>query len=291
MSTTAISFEFFPPRTPEAEERLWSVVERLKPLGATFFSVTCGAGGSTREPTLATLRHLAETSGLPAAGHLTCVSAAQDEVDETIRDYWDVGVRHVVALRGDMPELGAPYVPHPGGYASSPDLIEAILAIAPFEISVAAYPERHPESASIDADIEMLKRKVDAGATRAITQFCFESDEFPRLRERMDRAGLDAIPLVPGIMPTTNFTAITRMADRCGATIPAWLADRFHGLEDEPEARKLIAGVVAAQQIEDLRAHGFDTFHLYTLNQGDVAIAICRLLGLGAPGIPEQQVA
>ncbi len=286
--STAISFEFFPPRTPEAEERLWSVVERLKPLGATFFSVTCGAGGSTREPTLATLRHLAEESGLPAAGHLTCVSAPRDEVDDTIRDYWDAGVRHVVALRGDMPELGAPYVPHHDGYASSPDLIEAILAIKPFEISVAAYPERHPESASIEADIEMLKRKVDAGATRAITQFCFDSSEFPRLRERMDKAGLDHIPLVPGIMPTTNFAAIRRMADRCGATIPGWLAERFDGLDDEPETRKLIAGVVAAQQIDDLRTEGFDTFHLYTLNQGDVAVAICRLLGLGAP---EKQVA
>jgi methylenetetrahydrofolate reductase (NADPH) len=288
--STDISFEFFPPRTPEASDRLWSVVERLKPLGPTFVSVTCGAGGSTREPTLETLRHIVEDSGLPAAGHLTCVSAPRDEVDDTIRDYWNVGVRHVVALRGDMPELGAPYIPHADGYASSPDLIRAIREIAPFEISVSAYPQRHPESASIEADIEMLKAKVDAGATRAITQFCFESDEFPRLRERMDKAGLD-IPLVPGIMPTTNFTAIRRMAGRCGASIPGWLADRFAGLEDEPEARKLIAGVIAAQQIEDLRNAGFDTFHLYTLNQGDVAIAICRLLGLGVPEVSERQVA
>ncbi len=287
---TSISFEFFPPRSPEAEERLWSVVQRLRPLGATFFSVTCGAGGSTREPTLATLRHLAEESGLPAAGHLTCVSATRAEVDETIQDYWDVGVRHVVALRGDMPELGAPYVPHAGGYASSPALIRAILDIAPFEISVAAYPQKHPESASAEADIEMLKRKVDAGATRAITQFCFESDAFPRLRERMDRAGID-IPLVPGIMPTTNFDAVVRMAGRCGASVPDWLRERFRGLDNEPEARRLTAGIVAAQQIEDLRAEGFDTFHLYTLNQGDVAVAICRLLGLGTPGTPELQVA
>jgi methylenetetrahydrofolate reductase (NADH) len=282
-TTTSISFEFFPPRSLEAEERLWSVVKRLKPLGATFFSVTCGAGGSTKDPTLATLRHLAEESGLPAAGHLTCVSAPRDEVDETIHDYWNVGVRHVVALRGDMPELGAPYVPHHDGYESSPDLIRAILDLYPFEISVAAYPQKHPESASLEADIEMLKRKVDAGATRAITQFCFEIDAFARLRERMDNAGLDHIPLVPGIMPTTNFDAVVRMADRCGASIPDRLRERFHGLQDEPETRRVIAGIVAAQQIEDLREEGFDTFHYYTLNQGDVAVAVCRLLGLGAP--------
>ena len=191
-------------------------------------------------------------------------------------------MRHVVALRGDMPELGDPYVPHADGYESRP-IRSKDLDRHPFEVSVAAYPQRHPESASLEADIEMLKRKVDAGATRAITQFCFEIDAFGRLRERMDQAGLDHVPLVPGIMPTTNFDAVVRMAARCGASIPDWLHERFDGLQDEPETRRVIAGIVAAQQIEDLRDEGFDTFHFYTLNQGDVAVAVCRLLGLGVP--------
>lgn len=287
--STSISFEFFPPRTAEAEQQLWPVVERLADLNPSFVSVTYGAGGSTRDATLGTLRAISARTPLRAAGHLTCVGCSRAEVDSTVRDYWDAGVRHVVALRGDMPELGARFVPHREGYAGSPELIAAIRRIAPFEVSVSAYPEVHPDSRSPAADLELLARKVEAGATRAITQFCFVTEQIARLRDRVERAGID-VPIVPGIVPVTNFTAVARMAGRCGASVPRWLAERFEGLDDDLHTRTLIAAIVAARQIEALRCEGFDDFHFYTLNQADVVTAVCRLLDLGAR-VRERQAA
>jgi methylenetetrahydrofolate reductase (NADPH) len=278
--SASVSFEFFPPRTPEAEQQLWSVVERLSELAPSFVSVTYGAGGSTRDATLGTLRAINAQTALRAAGHLTCVGRPRAEVDETVRDYWDAGVRHIVALRGDMPEMGAPFVPHPEGYAGSVELIEAIRRAGPFEVSVSAYPEVHPESRSPAQDLELLARKVEAGATRAMTQFCFVTEQIVRLRDRVARAGI-AVPIVPGIVPVTNFNAVARMAGRCGASVPSWLAESFEGLDDEPQTRALIAAIVAARQIEELRGEGFEEFHFYTLNQADVVAAVCRLLDLG----------
>jgi methylenetetrahydrofolate reductase (NADPH) len=285
----SVSFEFFPPRSSAAEQQLWSVVERLAPLAPAFVSVTYGAGGSTQEATLETLRAISGKTTLRAAGHLTCVGRSREDVDATIREYWDAGVRHIVALRGDMPEFGAPFVPHPEGYAGSPDLVAAIRRIAPFEVSVSAYPEVHPQSRSSAADLELLARKVDAGATRAITQFCFVTERVSRLRDRVDRAGID-VPIVPGIIPATNFKAVSRMAGLCGASVPGWLAERFEGLDDDPQTRTLIAAIIAARQIEELRCEGFEDFHFYTLNQADVVSAVCRLLDL-RPGVPERQAA
>ena len=288
MSPT-VSFEFFPPRSAAAEQQLWSVVDRLAPLAPSFVSVTFGAGGSTRDATLETLRAISARTTLRAAGHLTCVGRSREDVDATIRDYWNAGVRHIIALRGDMPTLGAPFAAEPGGYAGSPELVAAVRAIAPFEVSVSAYPEVHPESRSLAGDLELLARKVDAGATRAITQFCFLTERVARLRDCIDRAGIN-VPIVPGIMPATNFAAVSRMARLCGATIPNWLAQRFEGLDDDPQTRALIAAIIAARQIEELRCEGFDEFHFYTLNQADVVTAVCRLLDL-EPGVLECEAA
>ena len=288
MSPT-VSFEFFPPRSVAAEQQLWSVVDRLAPLAPSFVSVTFGAGGSTRDATLETLRAISAQTALRPAGHLTCVGRSREDVDATIRDYWDAGVRHIIALRGDMPTLGEPFVANPDGYAGSPELVAAIRAIAPFEVSVSAYPEVHPESRSLAGDLELLARKVDAGATRAITQFCFLTEHVARLRDCIDRAGIN-VPIVPGIMPATNFAAVSRMARLCGATIPNWLAQRFEGLDDDPQTRALIAAIIAARQIEELRCEGFDEFHFYTLNQADVVTAVCRLLDL-EPGVLECEAA
>ncbi len=276
---TRVSFEFFPPKTPEMEETLWRSIARLEPLRPEFVSVTYGAGGSTRERTHATVRRIVQETTLTPAAHLTCVGASRAEVDEVIRGYWDAGVRHIVALRGDMPELGVPYRPHPQGYQSTPELIEGIRGIADFEVSVSAYPEKHPESASIDADIELLRRKIDAGATRVITQFVFETEFHARFLERVRNAGIE-VPIVPGIMPTTNFKGTKRMAGRCGASIPKWLDDYYIGLDDDLETRKLIAAYVAAEQVNRLRGSGFDRFHFYTLNQADLTFAICHVIGL-----------
>jgi methylenetetrahydrofolate reductase (NADPH) len=284
-----VSFEFFPPRSAAAEQQLWSVVDRLAPLAPSFVSVTFGAGGSTRDATLETLRAIGARTTLRAAGHLTCVGRSREDVDATIRDYWSAGVRHIIALRGDMPTLGAPFAAEPGGYAGSPELVAAVRAIAPFEVSVSAYPEVHPESRSLAGDLELLARKVDAGATRAITQFCFLTERVARLRDCIDRAGIN-VPIVPGIMPATNFAAVSRMARLCGATIPNWLARRFEGLDDDPQTRALIAAIIAARQIEELRCEGFDEFHFYTLNQADVVTAVCRLLDL-EPGVLECEAA
>lgn len=275
----SVSFEFFPPKTPEMEVSLWRAIPRLAPLSPSFVSVTYGAGGSTRERTHATVKRIVEETALKPAAHLTCVGASRDEVDAVIRSYWDAGVRHIVALRGDAPNQPGPYQPHPEGYASSADLVRAIGRIAPFDISVSAYPEEHPESTSLGADIALLKAKVDAGARRAITQFCFVTEAFARLRDRAVQAGID-VPIIPGLMPTTNFKGVRRMAQLCGATIPARLFDRFDGLDDDLETRKLIAATVAAEQVEALTREGFAQFHFYTLNQADLTYAICRILGI-----------
>jgi len=286
-----VSFEFFPPRSEEAEQALWRAIRRLEPLSPSFVSVTYGAGGSTRERTHATVKRIVEETRLKPAAHLTCVGATRDEIDGVIRDYWAAGVRHIVALRGDMPDMG-PYRPTPDGYESTPALIEGIRAIGEFEVSVSCYPEKHPDSATLDADIDLLKRKIDAGATRAITQFCFETDAHIRFLERARRLGVK-IPVVPGIMPTTNFKGIVRMAARCGASVPAWLHDRFEGLDDDLETRKLIAATVAAEQVERLTAIGFADIHFYTLNQADLTYAICRILGIkpSAPSAPLEAAA
>jgi len=278
----SVSFEFFPPKTPEMEATLWRSIARLAPLRPAFVSVTYGAGGSTRERTHATLKRiLAETELTPAA-HLTCVGSSRAVVDEVVQDYWQSGIRHIVALRGDMADAGAAYLPHTDGYASTPDLIRGIHKVAPFEISVSAYPEKHPESRSLDADYTLLKAKIDAGANRAITQFVYDTDSVLRFADRAYKEGI-RVPIVPGIMPATNFKGVARMAQRCGATIPAWLADRFDGIDGDLETRKLMAATVAAEQVERLRRHGFDSFHFYTLNQADLTFAICHLLGVRPP--------
>ena len=275
----SVSFEFFPPKTEEMEEQLWRAIRRLEPLAPAFISVTYGAGGSTRDRTHATVKRIVEETALAPAAHLTCVGASKAEIDAVVRDYWDAGVRHIVALRGDMPDGTVPYTPHPEGYASTPALIEGIRRIAPFEISVSAYPERHPDSPGFEYDIDLLRRKVAAGARRALTQFGFSTDAVARFRDSVARAGID-IPIVPGLIPTTNIKGIARMAVRSGAGVPDWLMGLYDGLDKDPETRKLIAATVLAEQVEDLRAEGFDAFHFYTLNQADLTYAACRILGV-----------
>ncbi len=270
----ALSFEFFPPRTEALEAQLWACIRRLEKLAPRFVSVTYGAGGSTQARTHATVRRiLAETSLTPAA-HLTCVGAACGAVDEVARGYWDMGVRHIVALRGDVPGGGG-YVPHPGGYAYAADLVAGLRRVADFEISVAAYPEIHPAAASPEADLDNLKRKMDAGATRAITQYFFDTDVFLRFLDRALAAGITA-PIVPGIMPVSNFA----QASKFGATVPAWLAHMFEGTEDDAETSRLVAAVVAAEQVRLLQANGIDEFHFYTLNRSDLTYAIAHILGV-----------
>jgi methylenetetrahydrofolate reductase (NADPH) len=275
-----ISFEFSPPKTEEMEATLWGSIEGLAPLEPSFVSVTYGAGGSTRERTHATLQRIIAETALTPAAHLTCVAATRGDVDDVVRSYRDSGIRHIVALRGD-PEAGtgARYVPHPGGYANAAALVAGIREIGDFEISVAAYPEKHPDSPSIAADIDMLKRKVDAGASRAITQFFFGNDLYERYVERVRAAGV-TIPIVPGIMPVRSLSQITRFAARCGASVPAWLAERFAGIEDDPAARQRAAAMVAAEQVLDLSDRGIADFHFYTLNHADLVLTICRLLGI-----------
>jgi methylenetetrahydrofolate reductase (NADPH) len=278
-SPLKVSFEFFPPKTPAMEAQLWQAISRLAPLAPTFVSVTYGAGGSTRDRTHATVKRIIEETDLVPAAHLTCVAATREEVDGVVRLYWQTGVRHIVALRGDMPEPGVPYRAHPGGYQSTPELIAGIRRIAPFEISVGTYPERHPASQSLDEDIDLLRAKIDAGAVRAIGQFCFDTEALVRFRDRAHARGV-AVPLVPGLMPSTNFNGVLRMAARCGAAIPQWLTKLYERLEADVESRKAIAAAVLAEQVEQLRLEGFDQFHFYTLNQADLTYAACRLLGL-----------
>ncbi|HVV64737.1 MAG TPA: methylenetetrahydrofolate reductase [NAD(P)H] [Rhizomicrobium sp.] len=274
-----VSFEFSPPKTAEAEEQLWRAIRRLEPLAPAFVSVTYGAGGSTRERTHATVKRIAEETSLSPAAHLTCVAAPKDEIDEIVKRYRDAGVRHIVALRGDMPDINGPYAAHPRGYASTPELIEGIRRIADFEISVSCYPERHPDSPSRDHDLALLRRKIDAGASRAIGQFCFDSETIARFRDRAAAQGV-FVPVIPGLMPTTNFKGVLRMAERCGARVPGWLKRLYDGLDDDAESRRTIAAAVLAEQVAELHRLGFDQFHFYTLNQSDLTYAACRLLGL-----------
>lgn len=278
----SVSFEFFPPKTPAMEETLWGSIKRLEPLGPSFVSVTYGAGGSTRERTHRTVHRIVDETRLRPAAHLTCVAATRDEVDEVIRDYWAAGVRHIVALRGDMPDgPGTKYRAHDGGYANAAELVSGIRAIAPFEISVGAYPERHPDSRDWDEDLDNLARKADNGASRAITQFFFDNDLFEAYLERAAKRGI-AIPIVPGIIPIHSFAQVKRFAGMCGASVPDWLAHRFDGLEDDPETRKLVAATVAAEQVFDLVSRGVTAFHFYTMNRAELVYALCHLLGIRA---------
>jgi methylenetetrahydrofolate reductase (NADPH) len=280
-----ISFEFFPPKTAEMEKSLWDTINRLAPLAPKFVSVTYGAGGSTRERTHSTIaRILSETDLIPAA-HLTCVNAPRGEIDDVVAQYHDVGVRHIVALRGDPTTgIGTAYAAHPDGYKTSAELVASIKQRYPdIEVSVSAYPEKHPESADFDADIDMLQAKVDAGASRAITQVFFDNDLYFRYLDRVRSRGID-IPVVPGIMPMHNFKQARNFVTRAGTTVPSWLAEKFDGLDDDPETRKLVAATVAAGQVQKLAKHGVDTFHFYTMNRADLVFAISHLLGIRPQG-------
>ncbi|UAK26398.1 methylenetetrahydrofolate reductase [Sphingomonas nostoxanthinifaciens] len=286
----AVSFEFFPPKTEKMEETLWASVEMLAPLQPRFVSVTYGAGGSTRERTHATVARIARETSIPAAAHLTCVDATREEIDAVARDYWAAGVRHIVALRGDPPGEGRAFQSTPGGYANAADLVAGLRKVAPFEISVAAYPECHPDSAHVQADLDNLKAKIDAGAHRAITQFFFSPETFFRFRDAAAAAGIDA-ELVPGIMPVTNFAATRRMAAMCGTDVPAWMARLFEGLDDLPAARQLVAATLTAELCRKLYAGGVRHFHFYTLNRAELSFAICHLLGLRAAPKAERAAA
>ena len=282
-----VSFEFSPPKTPEAEETLWEAIRRLEPLDPTFVSVTYGAGGSTRDRTHRTvLRMLKETRLRPAA-HLTCVEASRGEVDEVIQDYWNAGIRHIVALRGDPPgQIGGAYTPRADGYANATELTAGIRAIGDFEVSVGLYPHVHPESPGIDHDIDVLKAKVDAGATRAITQFFYDVEGFLRFMDKVRAAGI-TIPVSLGIMPVTNFKGLKKMAGPIGIQLPAWLENLFGGLDKDPETRRLLACSVATEMCARLAEEGFSDFHFYTLNRADLTYAICRVLGVREPEQPE----
>jgi len=275
----AVSFEFFPPNDAAMEETLWASIRRLAPLNPRFVSVTYGADGSTRERTHNIVTRIQRETHLTGAPHLTCVGASRGEVLDIARQYWDSGIRHIVALRGDPPAGATRYQPHPEGFAYAADLVAGLRSVADFEISVAAYPEKHPESPSPQADIDALKRKVDAGATRAITQLFFDPDLYLRFRDACVRAGIE-VSIVPGILPITRFPQIVRFAARCGASVPAWLSRRFEGLDEDPETRRLISAAVAIEQVHALQRHGVDEFHFYTLNRAELTYAICHALGL-----------
>ena len=275
-----VSFEFFPPKNGDMESQLWDSITRLAPFQPDFVSVTYGAGGSTKQPTLNTITRISKETALAPAAHLTCVGSDKASVDAVAREFQSVGVNHFVALRGDPPEgVGAAYQPHPDGYANGAELVAGLRAISDFEISVSAYPERHPESPDFATDIDMLKRKVDAGATRAITQFFFDNDVYERYVERVRRAGI-YIPIVPGILPIHNFGQVARFSKLCGASVPDWLARRFDGLEKDTETRSLVAAAMAAEQVNDLVERGIDDFHFYTMNRAQLVYAICHMLGL-----------
>ena len=284
----AVSFEFFPPKTDKMAETLWESVQTLAPLQPRFVSVTYGAGGSTRERTHQTVERILKETPLTPAAHLTCVGASRGEVDEVAREYWDLGVRHIVALRGDPSEPGAKYQPHAEGYRDATELVEGLKKVAPFDISVAAYPECHPDSSSRSFDIENLKRKVDAGADRAITQFFFSPENFFRFRDEAAAAGIDA-ELVPGILPVSNVAQTRKFAASCGATIPQWMDRLFEGLDDLPAARQLVAATVAAEMCAQLYSGGVRHFHFYTLNRAELAYAICHLLGLRPKDIDDER--
>jgi methylenetetrahydrofolate reductase (NADH) len=275
-----VSFEFFPPKTEEMEKNLWEAIGRLAPLSPNFVSVTYGAGGSTRERTHATVRRIVHETALTPAAHLTCVAATRDEINSVIHSYRAAGVRHIVALRGDPTDgVAAKYAPHPGGYQNAADLVAGIKRIADLEVSVSAYPEKHPDSPSVTADIDMLKAKVEAGASRAMTQFFFDNDRYFDYLDKVRARGI-YIPIVPGILPVQNFKQTRNFAARCGASVPSWLAERFDGLDDDVATRKLVAATVAAEQVLDLAGQGVTDFHFYTMNRADLVYAICHLLGL-----------
>ena len=276
----SVSFEFFPPKSAEAEAKLWETIGKLAPLQPDFVSVTYGAGGSTRDRTHRTVARLVQETPLKPAAHLTTVAASRAEVDAVLGQYWDAGVRHLVALRGDPPGgLTEAFVPHPDGYANATELVAAAKRIADFEISVGVYPEKHPESPSLDHDLDVIRAKIDAGATRGISQFFFEAETFLRFRDRLAKAGI-SMPISPGIMPVTNFRGLKAMAAGCGASVPAWLERLFDGLDDDPETRKLVAATTTAQLCLKLAEEGVTLFHFYTLNRAELTLAMCRMLGV-----------
>jgi methylenetetrahydrofolate reductase (NADPH) len=274
-----VSFEFFPPKTDKMQEQLWASIERLTPLKPKFVSVTYGAGGTTRERTHDTVVRIQNEKNVAAAAHLTCVGATREEVDEVARRYWEAGIRHIVALRGDPPEGETSYKPHPGGYPFAVDLVAGLKRVADFEISVAAYPECHPEAKNFDADIDNLKRKIDAGADRAITNFFFDPAVFCRFRDQAVKAGINA-DIIPGLIPVTNITQTEKMAVRCGATVPDWLREVFSGLDEDAETRRLVSATVVAEQVRALVREGVKDFHFYTLNRADLTYTICHILGV-----------
>jgi methylenetetrahydrofolate reductase (NADPH) len=274
-----LSFEFFPPKTEALEQQLWACINRLAPLAPRFVSVTYGAGGTTQARTHATVARIVRETSLTPAAHLTCVGATREEVDEVARGYWAAGVRHIVALRGDPPAGASRYEPHPGGYAQAEDLVRGLRRVGDFEISVGAYPETHPAALSADVDLDFLKRKLDAGANRAITQYFFEAEVFLRFLDRCAAAGIN-VPIVPGILPVSNFAQVRKFSAMCGAGVPDWMGRLFEGLDDDAETRRMVAAVVAAEQVRLLQANGVDEFHFYTLNRPDLTYAIAHILGV-----------
>lgn len=277
----SVSFEFFPPKTEKMAQSLWEAVTKLEPLHPAFVSVTYGAGGSTRERTHETVTRIARETGLTAAAHLTCIGASRGEMDDIARHYWESGIRHIVALRGDPPEGETSYRPHPEGYVHASDLVEGLKRVADFDISVAAYPETHPEAQSPEADLDNLKRKIDAGANRAISQYFFDNAVYLRFRDRAAAAGI-TVPIIPGILPVTNFAQVQKFSAACGASMPAWMADLFAGLDDDPDTRRLVAATTAAEQCRQLVAEGVDDIHFFTLNRADLTFTICHILGVRA---------
>ena len=282
MSKLSVSFEFFPPKSDEAEAGLWRTLRKLEPIRPRFVSVTYGAGGTTRDRTLATVKRIVDETNIKPAAHLTCVGASKEEVNSVVRDMHEAGVRHILALRGDPPQgVGARFTPHPDGYRNAADLVRGIREIADFEVSVSAYPEKHPESVSIEEDLAFLADKADHGATQAITQFFFHNSFYLRLRDRIAARGIN-IKLLPGILPITNFAKAQEFAAKCGAHIPPEMVRRFAGLDAEPETRNLVAAMAAAEQAQALQREGVEDFHFYTLNRADLVYPICRMLGFGA---------
>jgi len=282
MARPRVSFEFFPPKTEALETQLWEAIRKLEPLKPSFVSVTYGAGGSTRDRTHRTVSRIVEETTLKPAAHLTCVAASRAEVDDVLRGYWAAGVRRIVALRGDPPGgVGTAYAPHPEGYADAVALVEGAKRIADFDISVAVHPEKHPASLTWAHDVENFKRKLAMGASRGISQFFFDADVFLRFRDRLADAGVTA-PILPGIMPVTNFKGLAKMASGCGASVPGWLARLFDGLDDDPDTRRLVAAAATAELCARLAAEGVEDFHFYTLNRADLTLAICRIIGVKA---------
>lgn len=279
---TSISFEFFPPKSAETEAKLWDVVNELSVIGPDFVSITYGAGGSTRDRTHKCVKHIVTKTDLKPAAHLTCVAASKSEVDEVIEDYAHAGVKHIVALRGDMPDMAA-FSPHPDGYSGSVELVESLAKRGGFDITVSAYPEKHPESDNMQTDIDLLKAKIDAGATRAITQFVFDTEQYYRFRDLLADNQIN-IPVIPGIMPTTNFKGVLRMSEACGASVPEWMKNKFDGLDEDLESRRALAIEIAIDQCRDLINSGFENLHFYTLNQATVTKAVCNALSLDKVG-------